>query len=244
MRHFGGFGLALLSAAGLFAQGNGIYHSPVVSSGFGTVSHPGANAPIRPYRNPGGTSAPRTTAAPVYAYPVYVGGYGYLGGYTDPSYGQDYSTAAAPAASGPAPQDQPAQPSMTIVYPPQQTIIVNQYPSPDGGPPIITMQQGPGGQYGPQPAARRAPAPTADDDASPNEAPHYLIAFKDHSIYSAMAYWVDGDTLHYFTTGNTHNQASLSLVDRDLTDRLNHEAGVDMRLPPPPASTTAAPAAK
>ena len=47
------------------------------------------------------------------------------------------------------------------------------------------------------------------------------MAFKDHTIYTAVAYWVDGDTLHYFTSGNTHNQVSLSLVDRELTERLN-----------------------
>jgi hypothetical protein len=42
---------------------------------------------------------------------------------------------------------------------------------------------------------------------------------------------VDDDTLHYFTAGNTHNQVSLSLVDRDLTLRLNKESGVDIKLP-------------
>ena len=64
------------------------------------------------------------------------------------------------------------------------------------------------------------------------EPTHYLIAFKDHSIYSAVAYWVDGDTLHYFTTGSTHNQASVSLVDRELTERLNRDTGVEVKLPP------------
>jgi len=63
------------------------------------------------------------------------------------------------------------------------------------------------------------------------EATHYLLAFKDHSIYSAVAYWVDGDTLHYFTSGNTHNQVSLSLVDRDLTKRLNEGSGLEVKLP-------------
>jgi endonuclease YncB( thermonuclease family) len=61
----------------------------------------------------------------------------------------------------------------------------------------------------------------------------YGYPVKDHTIYSAVAYWVDGDTLHYFTSGNTHNQASLSLIDRDLTERLNKESGLDVSLPPP-----------
>ena len=58
-----------------------------------------------------------------------------------------------------------------------------------------------------------------------------MIAYKDHTIYSAVAYWVEGDTLHYFTTGATHNQVSLALVDRDLTQRLNEELGNNLQLP-------------
>jgi hypothetical protein len=37
--------------------------------------------------------------------------------------------------------------------------------------------------------------------------------------------------LHYFLPGNTHNQVSLSMVDRDLMDRLNRESGAVVRLP-------------
>ena len=39
------------------------------------------------------------------------------------------------------------------------------------------------------------------------------------------------DVVHYFTTGSTHNQASVSLLDRDLTVRLNKELGIDFRMP-------------
>jgi hypothetical protein len=42
---------------------------------------------------------------------------------------------------------------------------------------------------------------------------------------------VEGDTLHYFLPGNTHNQVSLSLVDYDLTQRLNRESDAEVRLP-------------
>jgi hypothetical protein len=77
-------------------------------------------------------------------------------------------------------------------------------------------------------------APSAAGDAAPASEPsHYLIAYKDHAIYAAVAYWVEGNTLHYFTTGNTHNQVSLTLVDRDLTARLNKEAGVEVKLSAP-----------
>jgi hypothetical protein len=71
-------------------------------------------------------------------------------------------------------------------------------------------------------------APPADETPAVDR---YLFAFKDHSIYSALAFWVDGDTLHYFTDGTTHNQVSLSLLDRDLTERLNKEIGTGLKLP-------------
>jgi hypothetical protein len=155
-----------------------------------------------------GRSAARGTVRPgafLYAYPVYVGG-----GYYDNS----YSGQPAPASQG---QDQP---NVIVVYPPPQApVIINQ--SSDS--PYATRVQ-PQSIYPMQPPPARA-------EETP-EATHYLIAFKDHSIYSAVAYWVDGDTLHYFTTGSTHNQASVSLVDRELTDRLNRESGLEVKLPP------------
>jgi hypothetical protein len=46
-----------------------------------------------------------------------------------------------------------------------------------------------------------------------------------------VAYYTDGDTLHYFTSGNVHNQASLSLVDRRLTEQLNRQRNVAVQLP-------------
>jgi hypothetical protein len=82
-------------------------------------------------------------------------------------------------------------------------------------------------------AYQGAPGPGAangGDDSAP-DSERYLIAFKDHTVYSAVAYWFEGDTLHYFTPGNVHNQVSLSLVDRELTTRLNKELGIDFQIP-------------
>jgi hypothetical protein len=252
MRVSGGFGLALLFSAAAFGQG---YHSyfnpqPRIQGGFGNVVYPGGTSATNPaiqrgFGNvafPGGggprLNVPFSSQGPtpllpafgvanlgpsvgqgrssrrsssVYAVPVYVGGYGYgygsgygsgYGGYDNP-YPPD-ATAGAPP---------PQQPNVVVVYP--------QAPQPPAGDRSVV--------YGPPPQAGLA-QPYEDQAAGP-EAPHFLIAFKDHTIYSAIAYWVDGDTLHYFTSGNTHNQVSLSLVDRDLTERLNRESGTDLRLP-------------
>ena len=143
-----------------------------------------------------------------FAYPVYVGGYGAgYGGYD-------------PYAAGMVQPPQQQQPNVTVIMPPQPPpVIINQF----GTPPAGMLSQ-------PQAPPESAPVETAQ--AGSPEPTGYLIAFKDHTIYSAVAYWLEGDTLHYFTSGNTHNQVSLALIDRDLTVRLNRESGIEVKLPP------------
>jgi hypothetical protein len=62
------------------------------------------------------------------------------------------------------------------------------------------------------------------------EATIYLIAFRDHTIQAAYAYWVEGNTLHYVTTQGSHNRATLDLIDRDLSVRLNKDRQVDFTI--------------
>ena len=219
MRIAVGFILAICFAASLFAQPRGaqpagISGSVVYPAGApGTpgitritpsVVHPGGGGPPRPVV-PGqnGRGGYTGVSGRVYAYPIYIGGY-----YSAPYVATDGYGAAAPVQPDPVPM--PAQAAPT-------PIIINNY-------------------YSGAPAANQEAAPQqpAADEATPTIEPsHYLIAFLDHTIYAAAAYWVDGDTLHYFTSGNVHNQVSLALVDRAFTERLNKEAGVDVKLPAP-----------
>jgi hypothetical protein len=211
MRIFAGLSLAVLFSCGLFAQHSG------ARGASGGYHHAGG------YRvgGSGVVGSNRGVVIP-YAYPVYFGsGYYYGSSYGDGS----YPDGSYPTASYPPPQAQ--QPSnVTVVYPPA-------YP-PQPGPGMVN-QFGPGPM--PPPGANSGPvspyepstAQTAPDQPSTD---HYLVALKDHTIYSVVAYWIDGDTLHYFTAGNVHNQASLSLVDRDLTARLNKESGTQIDIPP------------
>jgi len=250
MRLLGGFCIALLFSGALCAQ--------VVRGGFGSVLHPGGTSATTPgltrfnssvvYPGGGGPLAGQNFRRPVgqqgfggriggsviaipYAYPVYVGGYGYGYGYgyaPDAGYLPDGSYGAygayPPDAAGAAPQQSPPS-NVIIIYPqqaPPPAMAGPNVPAPAGAIP------GPPTAY----TTPRAPEP-AENSTSILDPSHYLIAFKDHTIYTAVAYWVEGDTLHYFTSGNTHNQVSLELVDRALTERLNRESGVDMRLPAP-----------
>lgn len=235
MRTLLGFCLALLAASILPAQNRSGFVQPMPGvMGAGSVVHPGGASGLPGVQrttgsvvHPGGSTtqigipgirpqgflgqrSPYRNGAGVYAYPVavpiYVGGYGY--GY---GYGYDAPPVQAPP--------QPTQPNVIVIYPPQQSAPPAQVYY---APPQSTITEVP-------PQQMQQPQQPQQDQG---EATHYLIAFKDHSIYSAVAYWVDGDTLHYFTNGNTHNQVSVSLVDRDLTKKLNENSGLEVKLPP------------
>jgi endonuclease YncB( thermonuclease family) len=99
------------------------------------------------------------------------------------------------------------------------------------------IQVGPDGSYksdaesAGQPAVQAPTQGVVADIPQAPEAPRYLLVLKDRTIYTIVAYWVDGDTLHYFTDGKTHNQISLSLIDGPQTERLNREMGIDFSLP-------------
>ena len=59
----------------------------------------------------------------------------------------------------------------------------------------------------------------------------FLIAMKDHTIFPAVAYWVEGDTLNYITVQGDKNSASLDLVDREFSKQINKERKVEFGLP-------------
>jgi hypothetical protein len=85
-------------------------------------------------------------------------------------------------------------------------------------------------QYGQE--VRRAPSASTPQSGSQQDAsPVYLVAFQDGSIRAAVAYWVDGSTLHFVTAQHEERQAPLSSVDRELSRRLNQERRVTFSLP-------------
>jgi hypothetical protein len=59
----------------------------------------------------------------------------------------------------------------------------------------------------------------------------YLIAFLDHRIQACLAYWVEGDTLHYVTREHEHKQTPLDEIDRAFSEQLNRDRRVEFRLP-------------
>jgi hypothetical protein len=76
-----------------------------------------------------------------------------------------------------------------------------------------------------QPALQSAPA-LADDRPI-----IFLIALQDHVILPAVAYWVEGNTLHYISLDGAPHQVSLGLIDRDFSKQLNRERNLPFALP-------------
>jgi hypothetical protein len=235
MRVFAGVFLALLLGSALFAQGRGggfAGAQPKVTGGFGSVVFPGGTPATSPgtQRSFGSTNFPGG-GGPRLAVPGTknltlsprqgMGTYGAQFGYGIPwfYYGPDYFYQPDQAATQPEASAQPSQPIIVIVNPPQSG------QSPLGAPMTAPAQ---GDTWRIYPPAQ--PAPVVEVPPSP-EQPNYLLAFKDRNIYSAVAYWIDGGTIHYITSGNQHNQATIDLLDRPLTERLSKGSGYEVKLP-------------
>jgi hypothetical protein len=149
-----------------------------------------------------------------YYSPYFYSGYGLGYGYS-PWY-SDYGYNSYPDYSYPVYQ---SSPNVTVVYAP---------PAPAPAPSTVYVER-------PNPATReydqygqQTNRPTSSADSA---APVYLIAFRDHSIRAAAAYWAEGGTLHYVTLEHEQKQAPLNTVDRDLSGQLNRERRIAFSLP-------------
>jgi len=196
-------------------------------AGFGRLIYPGTGAPVA-VRNPRRPGSP-LVAAPVpqvphrshanaiaIPYPVFYGG-GYY----------DYEAPAAPYS-----QDVSQVPAFSNGY--DQTtqppvVIINQYFKPDTANAVLHDYSNvpvPGSQVQAPDANNSSQAQTAADQQV-----MFLIALKDHTIFPAIAYWVDGDTLNYITVQGVKNSVSLDLVDRDFSKQINQDRKVEFGLP-------------
>jgi hypothetical protein len=61
----------------------------------------------------------------------------------------------------------------------------------------------------------------------------FLIALKNHWVYTAIAFWLQGPLMHYITPQGVHNQVSLSLIDIPTSAKLNAGRPGEFALPAP-----------
>ena len=190
-------------------------------AGFGRMIYPGTGAPavVRTPRNPSSLQPafqpPQVRhgahAIPVAVpYPVFYGGSYY-----------DYDAPPAPVGGQYSPSDYQVPGYEQMTQPP--VVIINQYFRPDSANPVIR-------DYSNVPLPEAAPRPETQSAASESQV-MFLIAMKDHTIFPAVAYWVEGDTLNYITVQGSKNSASLDLVDREFSQQINKERKVEFGLP-------------
>jgi len=159
-----------------------------------------------------------------YGYRGYGYGLGFYGGYYPYGYGYwpgyydyyPYNYSYSPYAYGYGSYN--TSPNVTVVYPQQTQASGPVYV--ERASPVIHEYD----QYG------QEVAPSGGSGGG-SASPIYLIAFQDHAIRAAAAYWVDGRTLHYITLQHEEKQTPLDTVDRDLSLRLNRERHVQLQLP-------------
>ena len=177
--------------------------------GFGRIIYPGTGAPaaVRPdargfYSNPPAPVPHQNhSRSAIVPYPIFYGG-----GY--------YSSFDIPQAAQPEDRDRRAP-----------IVIINQNYQPEPVNPV--MRDYSSAALPPAaPRVERAPVdPHAEDPTL------YQIAMTDGTIFEAVGYWVEGDVLHYLTLEGNNNLATLDLVDRERSLRLNQERKVAFKLP-------------
>ena len=98
----------------------------------------------------------------------------------------------------------------------------------------------PGGAQGAAQAAAPTPVAPSPAPAGAVQAPaplpgeqqvYFLIALKDSTIETAVAYWVVDDTLHYVNLQGQQSRVPLERVDRDFSRRLNQGRRIGFELP-------------
>ena len=163
-------------------------------------------------------------------YSPFAYGYGYGLGYSSwwpDYYDYGYSSLNYPYSSFDYAYPSYGYGSSYPAYQPSSTIVVYPPQAPPNTPVYVERAQ-PAlheyDEYGQE--VRRPPAAASADSPA-----LYLIAFQNHEIRAAVAYWVDGATLHYVTLEHEERQAPLDTVDRDLSQRLNRERRVNFNLP-------------
>lgn len=174
-------------------------------------SHPGWTGSHNSFESPRPRNGP-IVAYPV-PYPIYVGSENPP---EDPPYGGE-SPPLSPLYPGP-----PPDPIMPAPYagPPLQ-IHLDEPPTP-----FQNAAQPSGGEGCPLPDMRDS---TAVEEVA--DRVEFFIALKDHSVRTAVAYWVQDETVHYITPLGSHNLVSISLVDQTLSARLNSGNLVQFILP-------------
>ena len=80
------------------------------------------------------------------------------------------------------------------------------------------------------------PSPEINEVSPPEPPrPHFVLVFKDHSIYGITGYSIHDGRIYYATSYGAVNSVPLGLVDLDSTVQMNRERGLDFPMDLQPA---------
>jgi hypothetical protein len=118
-------------------------------------------------------------------------------------------------------QPQAMAPQVNVV---QQTPIVSVNPNyvPDTAKPVMREYSNVSQPYA-EMEAKKEPVKAASSIT--------LIAFKDGMLVQAVAYWYEGENLHYVKPDHSMDKVALSKVDKESSERFNRERGLTFRMP-------------
>lgn len=143
----------------------------------------------------------RPGARPIYPAPIVVGGGGWYGG---PTY-------VAPAVVPPV-----ILVNQQNVAPPAPILVMNPDYKPEVAQPVMRVYSATSTPYANfQPSAEKV----------------YLLTLKDGTLRQAVAFWSEGDSLHYVQPDRKQDKVAFSQLDREATARFNRERGIEIRLP-------------
>lgn len=247
LRPGGGFGGGI--------SGGGVRHPSIITPGTGAAGHPtvapvfrgfGTIPPMplpRPVPPPGGYRPPGNITDPTFGQRlgwtvrgILPGYYGFGYGYDNWGWGRGAYPVIVPVWGGGFSQEptviiqQPLQPQ-----PQTPVVIINHAYQPETANPVVrdysdsslpepTLKSYEATSRPFEPATEPKPARRAAKDDEPTL---YLVALKDGMIHPVLSFWREGETLHYVSMKRTINRISLSLVDQELSKRLNNERGLE-----------------
>jgi hypothetical protein len=98
----------------------------------------------------------------------------------------------------------------------------------ESAPPVIIRQEVRSDSWR---SVAREYEPVREPARDPDQPVVYLIAYKDHVIRQAIAYWVEGGTLHYVDREKRQHEVSLDQIDQRFSEQINRDRRVPFRLP-------------
>jgi len=117
----------------------------------------------------------------------------------------------------------PAQPPMVVVNqqyvppaPPAPILVVNPDYRSEAPKPVMTEYSNIRNPY---------------ENFQPSAPKVFLLALKDGTLRQAVAFWAEGEKLHYVQPDHKQESLPLASLDREPTRRFNSERGIEIRLP-------------